>query len=260
MLKPLAGILLTMCTATSMAAELANARIVDLSHAFNAETLYWPTSPSRFELHPLSHGQTELGYFYSANTFSAPEHGGTHLDAPIHFFDGGETVEQIPLTSLLGPAVVIDITSQTAANADYRLSVDDVIAFESVHGPIQPGTMVLLYSGWSTRWPDARRYLGDDTQGDASNLHFPSFGAEAAQLLVVGRRVTVLGVDTASIDYGQSRDFPVHRIAAEHHVIGLENLAHLDQLPPVGAEVIALPIKIEGGSGAPARVIARLPQ
>lgn len=156
--------------------------------------------------------------------------------------------------------MVIDIAERAAADPDYRLSTDDVIASDKIHGQIPSGTMVLLRSGWSARWPDARCYLGDDTKGDASNLHFPSFGAEAAELLVVERGVARLGVDTASTDYGQSRDFPVHRIAAEHNVIGLENLTHLNQLPAIGSEVIALPINIEGGSGAPVRVIALLPQ
>lgn len=241
------------------AVDLSRATIVDLSHPFNKNTLYWPTSPTRFELEQLAHGPTDGGYFYSANAFSAPEHGGTHLDAPIHFFAERDTVGEIALERLIGPAVVIDVAEKAAHDPDYRLSAEDVLAFEQRHGRIEPGTIVLMRSGWSQHWPDAKRYLGDDTPGDATNLHFPSFGADAARLLVIERQAGVLGVDTASIDYGQSRDFPVHRIASEHNVPGLENLTNLDQLPVRGAWVLALPINIENGSGAPARVIGLHP-
>jgi kynurenine formamidase len=134
-----------------------------------------------------------------------------------------------------------------------------VLAFEQAHGTIDPGTIVLLRTGWSRYWPDRRAYLGDDTPGDASGLRFPSYGEDAARLLVEERRVAALGVDVASIDYGQSQDFVVHRIAAEHNVPGFENLTNLDKLPPRGAVLIALPMKIEGGSGGPLRAVAIVP-
>ena len=235
-------------------------RVVDLTHPFNAKTVYWPTSPSRFELERLAYGPTPGGYFYSAYTVSTPEHGGTHLDAPAHFARDGWTAEQIPLQRLIGPAVVIDISEAASANRDYRLSRDDVIAFEARHGRIAPATLVLLRTGWSRHWPDVKAYLGDDTPGDASRLSFPSYGEEAARLLVEEREVSVLGVDTASIDYGRSTDFLVHRAAAARNVAGLENLTNLDQLPATGATVIALPMKIEGGSGGPLRAIGLVPR
>jgi kynurenine formamidase len=240
--------------------DLTRYRLVDLTHAFNEQTIYWPTSPSTFRLERLAHGHTEGGYFYSANAFSSPEHGGTHLDAPIHFAEGRHTTEQIPLERLIAPAVVIDVSVQAARDRDYRLTREDVLEWERRHGRIAPGTIVLLNTGWSRHWPDRRAYLGDDTPGDASRLHFPSFGAEAARLLVEERQVSVLGVDVASIDYGQSRDFMVHRIAAERNVPGLENLTTLAELPARGAVVVALPMKIEGGSGGPVRVIALVPR
>jgi len=236
--------------------DLDALRMVDLTHAFNARTIFWPTSPSTFALEVLAHGQTDGGYFYSANAFSTPEHGGTHLDAPIHFAEGRQTTDQVPLERLIGPAVVIDIAAQAAADRDYQLTPDDVLTFERAHGRIAPGTIVLLRTGWSRRWPDRLAYLGDSTPGDASRLHFPSFGADAARLLVEEREVAVLGADVASIDHGQSIDFLVHRIAAARNVPGLENLTNLDQLPSTGATVIALPMKIEGGSGGPVRVVA----
>lgn len=236
--------------------DLSAYRLVDLTHAYGSGTLYWPTSPSKFSLEPLAFGPTPGGWFYSAYRLSTPEHGGTHLDAPVHFGAGKRTTDQLPLEQLIAPAVVIDVTTRAAANRDYRLTSEDVIAFESRHGLIAPGTIVLLRTGWSRHWPDAKAYLGDDTPGDASKLSFPSFGVEAARLLIEQRRAGVLGVDTASIDYGRSTDFMVHRIAAAQNAAGLENLTNLDQLPPVGALVIALPMKIEGGSGGPLRAVA----
>lgn len=240
--------------------DLASAKIIDLSHSFDAKTIYWPTSPSGFELKQLFKGPTKGGFFYFANSFCSPEHGGTHLDAPMHFAEGHWTSSDIPPDRFIGRAVVIDIVEKAASNADYTLTPADIIAWESEHGRIPDGAIVLLRTGWSSRWPDRKAYLGDDTPGDASNLHFPSFGADAAIVLVQERHVRLIGVDTASVDNGPSHDFLVHRIVAAANVGGLENLKNLDQLPPTGAWVIALPIKIAGGSGGPARIIALLPQ
>lgn len=172
--------------------DLGTTRLVDLTHSFNAETIFWPTSPSTFQLQQLAHGQTEGGFFYSANAFSTPEHGGTHLDAPIHFAEGGQTTDKIPLGQLIGPAVVIDVSGKSASNPDYRLTHEDVLEFERAHGRIGPGTIVLLRTGWSARWPDRKRYLGDDTPNDASKLRFPSFGEDAARLLVEERSVKAM--------------------------------------------------------------------
>ena len=240
--------------------DLSAYRMVDLSHAYNQDTVFWPTSPSRFEMKKLSYGETEGGWFYSAFSVCTPEHGGTHLDAPRHFAAGGLTADALPLEGLVAPGVVIDVSDKAEKDPDYRLTAEDVAAFEDRHGQIAPGTIVMLRTGWSRFWPDAKRYLGDDTPGDASRLSFPSFGADAAKFLVESRNVATLGVDTASIDYGRSSDFPVHRIAAERNVAGLENLTNLDQLPATGFTVLALPMKIEGGSGGPARVIALVPR
>lgn len=242
------------------ALELGDYRLVDLTHSYDNETIYWPTSPSRFRLETIAEGETEGGYYYSAYSVCTPEHGGTHLDAPVHFSATGLAVHELPIGNLLAPAVVIDIAARAASDANYRLSVDDIMAFEKKHGRIAEGSIVLLHTGWSERWPDTLAYLGDDTPGDASRLVFPSFGPEAAKLLVEQRNVRMLGVDTASIDYGQSTDFRVHRIAASQNVAGLENLTNLAELPATGATLIALPMKIEGGSGAPVRVLALVPR
>jgi kynurenine formamidase len=239
--------------------DLARARVVDLTHAFDATTLYWPTAPSGFKLTELHHGKTAAGFFYAANSFCAPEHGGTHMDAPVHFAEGGWSLDQVPLRQLVAPGLVVDVSRQAAVDPDHRLTVAELEAWEGRNGPIPAGGIVLLRTGWGARWPDRRRYLGDDTPGDASHLHFPSYGAEAARMLVERRRGGSLGVDTASIDHGPSKDFIVHQVTAAAGVPGLENLSGLEELPERGAWIVALPMKIAGGSGGPLRIVALLP-
>jgi kynurenine formamidase len=253
-------LLLIGCASATPRNALEAYRIVDLTHPLDEKTIFWPTSPSTFRLERLAFGRTPAGFFYAANAFCMPEHGGTHLDAPIHFAEGRWTADQIPLERLIGAAVAIDIAQEAARDPDYRLTREDVVDWERRYGQIPEGALVLLRTGWSRRWPDRKSYMGDDTEGDASNLHFPSYGADAARLLVLERRVAALGVDTASIDHGPSADFLVHQIANEANVSGLENLTNLEEVPPTGALLIALPIKIGGGSGGPARVIALVPR
>lgn len=243
----------------SLEAMLEAATVVDLSHTFDDKTLYWPTDTAGFRLNEVSKGMTEGGFFYAANSFSTAEHGGTHLDAPIHFAEKGVSAEALPLGQLLAPAVVIDVSEQAAKNPDYRLTPEDLAAFEKSNGEIAPGSIVLLRTGWSKFWGDRKAYFGDDRPGVTTDLHFPSYGLEAAQVLIEQRKVAALGLDTPSIDYGPSKDFPVHRLAGAHNVAGFENLKNLECLPAKGAYVIALPMKIGGGSGAPLRAVALLP-
>jgi kynurenine formamidase len=240
--------------------DLERHRLLDLTHAFGSETLYWPTATSGFQLTTVHRGKTPAGFFYAAYSLCAPEHGGTHLDAPVHFAEGKRSLDEVPLEQLIAPAVVIDVAARAAADPDYRLSREDVREWEARNGTIPAGSIVLLRTGWDARWPDRKRYLGDDTPGDASRLHFPAYGREAADLLVKERKAAALGVDTASIDHGPSADFIVHQIAAAANVPGLENLAGLARLPPKGAWIIALPMKIAGGSGGPARIVALVPK
>ena len=189
-----ATLILTAAASGAQTLDLKQYRTVDLTHPLNAKTLYWPTSPTTFKLDSLSYGQTPGGWFYSSFAFSAPEHGGTHLDAPIHFGEGHLTVDRVPLDRLIAPAVVIDVSAKAKADVDYRLTRNDVLSFERAHGRIAAGTIVLLRTGWSSRWPDKKAYLGDDTPNDASKLHFPSYGVEAARLLIQERSVAAIGV------------------------------------------------------------------
>ena len=247
---------LLLAASTASGLDLDDYRLVDLTHAYNEDTVYWPTAPSKFEITTLADGETPGGFYYSAYAVCTPEHGGTHLDAPVHFSATGRANHALPLEQLMAPAIVIDVATKARADRNYRLTVADVLEFERRHGTIAAGTMVLLRTDWSERWPDVADYLGDDAPGDASRLSFPGYGAEAAALLVEQRSVAMLGIDTASIDYGPSPDFPVHRLAAARNVGGLENLTNLAALPATGATVLALPMKIEGGSGGPVRVVA----
>nr|MDP9179327.1 cyclase family protein [Gemmatimonadota bacterium] len=171
-------------TATQKPLDLATATVVDLTYDFDAKTLYWPSSPSGFELKELSRGPTPGGFFYSANLLSAPEHGGTHLDAPIHFFERGLTVDKIPVRQLVAPAVVIDVAARASADPDYRLTVEDLRAWEAANGTVQSGAIVLLRTGWGKRYGDRKAYFGDDTPGATDKLHFPSYGADAVRVLV----------------------------------------------------------------------------
>ncbi|HSG95154.1 MAG TPA: cyclase family protein, partial [Afifellaceae bacterium] len=210
--------------------DLAEYRIVDLSHAYGQDTIYWPTAPHAFEKTELAYGDSGGGYFYSAYAVCTPEHGGTHLDAPIHFAEDGVPADRIPLSDLIGEAVVIDVSAAASGDPDYLLSVADVERFEARHGRIGEGTIVLMRTDWSRRWPDTLAYMGDDRPGETSGLRFPGFGVDATRLLVEDRKVSVLGIDTASIDYGKSADFMAHRIGAAAGVVNLENLTNLAEL------------------------------
>jgi kynurenine formamidase len=222
--------------------------------------LYWPTAEN-FALETEFHGQTAKGYFYAANRYRASEHGGTHIDAPAHFAEGHKTLEQIPIAQLIGPAIVVDVSAKARTNADYRIDTADLKAWESEHGQIPKGTIVLFRTGFASRWPDAKSYLGTDEKGSnaVAKLHFPGLHPDAARWLASERTIKAVGLDTASIDYGQSTLFESHRILFEKDIPAFENVAALDQLPITGVYIIALPMKIKGGSGGPLRIVAWVP-
>lgn len=252
MLKSRALILLL----TLLAALPAGAAdYLDMTYPFDEETIYWPTArPFRHE--EVFVGRTEAGYYYEAYNYSAAEHGGTHIDAPVHFAEGRWSVDEIPLEHLVGPAVVVDISEKAAHNPDAQLTPRDLAAWEAEHGRIPYGAILMVYTGWGKYWGDRRRYLGTDRPGDVENLHFPGIHPAAAEWLAVNRTIRGVGIDTPSVDYGPSRDFRTHRILYEHNLYGLENVANLDKLPVKGATVYAIPMKIRGGSGGPCRIFA----
>ena len=234
--------------------------LVDLSHPYDAQAIFWPTA-APFKLSKVHDGMTPGGYYYAANDFATSEHGGTHVDAPIHFAQGRQTVDQIPLERLVGAAVVIDVADAAAKDADYQVTAADLQRAEARDGRIPDRAIVLLRTGFSTRWPDAARYLGTAERGEAgaAKLHFPGLHPAAAAWLIANRSISAIGIDTASIDYGPSTRFESHRALFAKDIPAFENLTGLERLPVRGAHIIALPMKIAGGSGAPLRAMAILP-
>lgn len=233
---------------------------IDLTHEFSRNAVFWPTAAT-FTKETVSEGMTEGGWFYSAYNFSSSEHGGTHMDAPIHFAKGALATHEVPLDKLIGPAAVIDVSDASAADRDYQFSVDDVLNWEETHGPLPKGAILLFNTGYAAKWPDAEAYMGTDQRGPLAvgKLHFPGLSPELATFLVEQRDIRAVGLDTPSLDHGQSKTFMTHRILSAQNIPGFENVAALDKLPATGATVIALPMKIKGGSGGPLRIIAHIP-
>jgi kynurenine formamidase len=259
MLQPMLCLgFLLFVTSTPASAGIDETKLVDLTYALDEQTVFWPLNKP-FTWDKSSWGKTAQGYWYASAEFAMSEHGGTHIDAPIHFAEGRQTVDEIPLQRLISPAVVIDVRPAVADDRDYRLSKQDLEKWETRNGPIQHGAVVLMLTGWGQGWPDKTRYLGSATPSDPTTLHFPGFSREAAEFLVKERHIDGIGIDTPSIDYGPSQDFIVHQIINGANCYGLENVANLEKVPSKGAIVMALPIKIRGGTGGPVRIIAILP-
>ncbi len=234
-------------------------QFIDLSYAYDSQTPFWPTADG-FRLDTVFYGQSPGNYFYSAFSFQTAEHGGTHIDAPIHFAKGKRTVDEIPLDQLIGPGLVIDISEEATKDIDYLITVDDFKNWEKVHGTIPEGSIILLKTGYGKFWPDKKLYMGTDQTGPSAALllHFPGLHPDAATWISTQRNIRAIGIDTPSIDYGHSSDFRAHRILMEENIPVFENLASLDQLPAQGFRIIALPMKIRGGSGGPLRIIAEI--
>lgn len=238
-----------------------HSRIVDLTHSFGSDTVVWPTEQD-FKLIGQHAEDTPGGYYYASNRVEMPEHGGTHIDAPIHFSRGKQTLDQIPIDRMVGTAVRIDIAEQCAGDRDYRVAISDLERWEAEHGRIQNSTIVLLDTGFARFWPARKVYLGTELRGQEGvrELHFPGLHPEAAAWLVRKRQVKAVGIDTASIDYGQSTKFETHVVLLSANVPVFENLANLGDLPDGGFDVVALPMKIAGGTGGPLRIIAIVPR
>ncbi len=250
----------TICLAfPASAQDMSKGRWIDLTHAFNEQSVYWPTAET-FTKTEVFHGHTDGGWFYSAYNFSAAEHGGTHMDSPIHFAEGANTTDAVPVDQLIGPGFVIDVSRQAAENVDYLVTAADIEAFEAKHGKIPAGAIVLINTGRAGLYSDREAYMGTAERGaDAvPKLHFPGLGADGAVLLVA-RGIGAVGIDTPSIDYGQSKDFAAHVELMTNNIPAFENVADMSALPATGSTIIALPMKIEGGSGGPLRIVAQVP-
>lgn len=250
----------SLLAASAVAQDLSTGQWIDLTHPFNEESVYWPTAKT-FSKEEVFHGHTPGGWFYAAYNFSAAEHGGTHIDAPIHFAEGKATTDQVPLERLIGEGVVIDIKRQASNNADYQVSADDIRTFEANHGRISRGAIVLLNTGRAKLYNDRKAYMGTEERGSEAvkKLQFPGLGVDGAELLIK-RGIAAVGIDSPSIDYGQSKDFATHVKLMKNNIPAFENVADMSALPPTGSFIIALPMKIEGGSGGPLRIVAQLPE
>jgi len=247
-------------TDESIAEKISGGKWLDLTYDFSDKTLYWPTA-NGFKLDTAFNGVTSAGFYYEAYNYCAAEHGGTHLDAPSHFAKGKWSADQIPLDRLTGEAVVINVSNNALKNPDYLITVADIEAWEKTNDKLPDNVIVLFHTGYGSFYPDAKKYLGTDERGaDAvAKLHFPGIDPAAAEWLIKNRKIKAVGLDVASVDYGQSKDFKTHQILYEQNVPGFENVANLDKLPVKGAFVIALPMKIKGGSGGPLRIVAIVP-
>jgi kynurenine formamidase len=241
----------------SFAKAVSSGKWIDLSYDFSDKTLYWPTAEG-FRLDTAFAGQTPSGFYYSAYNYCAAEHGGTHLDAPVHFAKGKWAADEIPLERLTGQAVVIDVYEKALKDPDYQISSDDIEAWEKIKGRLNDNIILLFRTGYGSFYPEPKRYLGTDERGQEAvpKLHFPGIHPDAAAWLVKNRKIKAVGADVASVDFGQSKDFKTHQILYEQNIPGFENVANLDKLPEKGAYIIALPMKIKGGSGGPLRIIA----
>lgn len=231
-------------------------RFVDLTHAFDPQSPHWHGFASMTVKTLFTH---EKDGFW-AEEFTHVGQYGTHVDPPAHFHDGLRTVDQIALTEMVMPLVVIDLHDKVAANPDTVLTVDDVKAWEVRHGRIPQKAFVAFRSDWSKRWPDQARMHNKDEEGTA---HYPGWTLDALKLLYEERNITASGHETLDTDPGVKTSKGVYE--CESYILGrdhyqIELLANLDQVPEKGALVICAFPKPRNGSGFPARVFAIVPK
>ncbi len=236
-------------------------KLLDMTYAFDENTIYWPTAEP-FTLAKLEWKVNKSGWWYASNNYGASEHGGTHVDAPVHFCEGGRTIDQIPLSEWIGSVVKIDVVEECLKNREYQLTVKDVKKWEEKNGRLPEKVWVVMYTGIDTNfYPDRKKVLGTARKGAEAlpELSFPGFSAEVTDFLVKERNIKGIGLDTPSIDCGQSKDFQVHRICFAADKLAIENIANLDKLPEKGAMLYVMPMLIKDGTGSPARIFAVLP-
>lgn len=230
--------------------KLEATSVVDLTHHMYDEMAFWPGGVPFKKTRLVDYDQG-----YQLHKFEMGENTGTHVDAPSHFIKGNKTIEQLALSDLIVPAVVIDIQDKVAGNPDYQLSAADIKGWETRHGTIPAGSLVILNTGWHKRFSDPEKYIN---MGDDKVMHFPGYGADSAELLVE-RDVAGIGIDTLSLDHGPSKDFATHVVMLRANKYQVENLANLDALPGTGATIVVGVLPVKNGSQAQARVLAFLP-
>jgi len=230
-------------------------KLIDLTFDLDDRSPFWPDGNASSPFQATTTGTYERDKCF-VRSLQLPEHFGTHLDAPIHFDPQGKSLHEIPVGNFFLQAAVVDVRAAVALDPDYRLTVHDLETWEKAHGPLPNGAAVLMLSGWGSRWPSQERYLNQDAKGV---LHFPGISLEAAHYLVDHAHPMAIGIDTIGVDYGPSQSYQVHNLTLRVGMYHLECLANLECLPATGALLIALPMKLRGGSGGPTRVIALVP-
>jgi len=235
--------------------------LIDLSHNLNSETLHWLTARP-FELRVEQNGTIRRGdeeYWVQSDEIHMASHTGTHIDAPCHFSRGKWCVSDIPFSHLIDiPIAVVDVSQKCLENRDYEATIDDVKEWELKHGQIPDKAVLVIQTGWSRWWPSKKQYFG--TEGtDPALAHFPGVHPNLSQWLVENRNIVGLGVDGPSVDNGQSKSKKTHRIMGARNIYNIENMAsRVFDLPPIGAKMIALPLKLDGASGTPVTIVAYL--
>ena len=228
---------------------IAYRQIIDLTHPIHPNIPIWPGDPA-IEFETVSQIEKN-GYFL--RKFSMGEHSGTHINAPNSFYAAGASIDSYTPQSLVSPAIAIDIRDQSLANPDYSLTIDDILNWERQHKLIEPGNLVLLYTGWQAKWDNERAFFNQDDRGIC---HFPGFGKAVTQFLLEERSIAGIGTDTHGVDPGQDESFAVNKLILEKQRIVLENLANLDLLPAADFTLAIGIIRLLGGSGSPVSVLA----
>ena len=227
-------------------------QVIDLSHPLHPNIPRWPGDPA---LEFTDVATMEVDGFY-LRRISMGEHTGTHVNAPAGFRSGGEGIDEYPPSSLVAPAIVLDVRERADVNPDYVLGVDVLLDWEREHGKIPAGCLALLHTGWQEKWDDPPAYLGDGGDGV---LHFPGFGVQALGMLLTQRGAVGIGIDTPGVDGGKDTAFTINRKTLDRKRIVIENLCNLDRLPPAGATLVIGTLRLVGGSGSPASVLAFVP-
>lgn len=233
--------------------QLSSLKVVDLTQPMPEAIPLWPGDPD-YEIEPWA-TYDEDGYFI--NRISIGEHSATHWGTPNTFIEGATSADQVPVEKLVVPAVVIDVREQVQQSEDYRLTLDDLQAWEQEHGQIPAGSVAILFTGWQDRWANPATFINQDAEGV---LHWPGFGTDTAEFLIEQRQIVGLGTDTHGADPGNDENFGASFAMYAADGIILECLGGLDQLPPVGATLVIGGWPIAGGSGSPARVIGLIAQ
>jgi kynurenine formamidase len=224
-------------------------RLIDLTHVLTPESPLFPVyDPVRVA---DKFSVADDGIY--VRSWAYDEHSGTHVDAPAHF-GGATTVDDIPVEDLVVEAVVVDVRERVAGDHDALVVPDDVLAWESTHGPLPERCALLALTGWGERAGDPVAYLNADAEGV---MHAPGFSSDLTEFLKEERPgVRAIGLDTGSLDFGGSADFPAHVSWLPTGRYGIENLARLDEVPPRGATLVVGAPRLQAGSGGPSRVLA----